>query len=96
MAAYVIVSVRAVRDAEKLQRYREEFDRLIEEGGGRRLVSTDRVHAVEGDWTPARLAVYEFPSLEAVRAGYASPAYQPLMALRQEAVDADIVVVEGL
>ena len=51
---------------------------------------------LEGNWRPTRLAIYEFESMEQLRAGYASEEYQPLIQLRQEAIDNDIVVVEGL
>ena len=96
MAVYVIVSIRAVHDPEKLQQYREQFDSLLGRYGGRRIVATDQVHVLEGNWRPTRLAIYEFESMEQLRAGYASEEYQPLIQLRQEAIDSDIVVVEGL
>jgi uncharacterized protein (DUF1330 family) len=96
MAVYVIISVRAVHDAEKLQQYCEQLDALLGRYGGRRIVSTDQIHVLEGDWRPARLALYEFADLEQLQAGYTSAEYQPLIGLRQEAIDSDIVVVEGL
>ena len=96
MAAYVIISIRAVHDPQKLQQYREGLDALLGRYGGRRLAATDQIYVLEGDWRPARLAIYEFADLYQLRAGYASPEYQPLIALRQEAIDCDIVVVEGL
>ena len=96
MAVYAIVVVRAVHDPEKLREYRERLDGLLGRYGGRRIAATDHVHALEGGWRPARLAIYEFEGMEQLRAGYASAEYQPLKRLRLEAIDGDILVVEGL
>ncbi len=96
MAVFAIVAVRAIHDPEKLQRYRAHLDALLGRFGGRRIVTTDQIQVLEGEWRPVRLAIYEFASMEHLRAGYASPEYQPLIALRQEAIDSDIVVVAGL
>ena len=96
MAVYAIISIRTVHDPEKLQQYREQLDSMLERYGGRRIVATDQVHVLEGEWRPARLAIYEFESMDQLRAGYASEEYQPLIQLRREAIDSDIVVVEGL
>ena len=42
------------------------------------------------------LVVLEFPSMEAARAWYADPDYQPLIRLRQSGSDIELVVAEGL
>ena len=50
----------------------------------------------EGDWSPYRLVLLEFPSREAFEGFYHSPAYQDLHALRDEVSYARMVGVEGL
>ena len=50
----------------------------------------------EGDWSPYRLVLLEFPSREAFEGFYRSPAYQDLHALRDEVSYARMVGVEGL
>ena len=93
---YVLIAIRAVHDEVKLQQYREQLDALLGRYGGRRIAAPEHVHVLEGAWRPARLAIYEFASMAQLQAGYASPEYQPLLRLRQEAIDGDVVVVEGL
>jgi uncharacterized protein (DUF1330 family) len=96
LAVYVIVAVRAVHDPEKLRQYAEHLDAGLARYGGRRLVGTDQIHVLEGQWRPAELVIFEFPSLEQVQAGYASAEYQRLIPLRHEAIDCDVVVVTGV
>ena len=42
-----------------------------------------------------RSVILEFPTIEAARACYASPGYQAAKALRLNAADGDIIIVEG-
>ena len=94
MAAYLIVNL-DVKDREAFERYRAEVPAVIAKHGGRYLVRGGDLHPVEGGFGLKRLVVLEFPSLEAARAFYASPEYAPLLRLRQESADVDIVLVEG-
>ena len=55
-----------------------------------------RTEVLEGDWSPRRVVVIEFPSWDQLRAWYDSPAYAPLIALRQRTADARLVMVEGV
>ena len=50
---------------------------------------------LEGDWSPLRLVVIEFPDMDAARAWHESDAYAPLIELRQSASATNIVLVEG-
>ena len=43
----------------------------------------------------SRTVVIEFPSLEAAKACYDSPAYQAALAIRNPISTADLVIVEG-
>jgi uncharacterized protein (DUF1330 family) len=94
MAAYFVVNIE-VRDREKFETYRERVVPVIEEYGGRYLVRGGEVHPVEGDLGLKRLVILEFPSMAAARRFYDSPEYAPLLRLRQESAESDIVLVEG-
>jgi uncharacterized protein (DUF1330 family) len=48
---------------------------------------------------PDRIVIIEFPDMAALNEWYSSPEYQPLMALRQSAVDMDkkaLITLEGM
>jgi uncharacterized protein (DUF1330 family) len=50
---------------------------------------------LEGEWR-AGAVLLAFPSIEAARAWYASPDYAEALAHRDDAVERDLVIVEGL
>ena len=95
MAAYLIVDVE-VNDAAAYEAYRSHAPALIAAHGGRYLVRGGAVERLEGQWQPHRMALLEFPSLDALRAFYADPAYQGLKALRVRAATSQVLAVEGL
>jgi uncharacterized protein (DUF1330 family) len=63
---------------------------------GRYIVRGGKVETLEGDWTPKRLVVLEFPSVEDAKAWYDSPDYAEAKALRLVSTKSNIIVVEGL
>lgn len=50
----------------------------------------------EGDWSPRRIVLLEFPSVAAWESFYNGPTYQGLKAIRDECSSARLVSVEGL
>jgi uncharacterized protein (DUF1330 family) len=50
----------------------------------------------EGDWTPDRLVILEFPSMAKLKEFYDSPDYQPLKEIRQRSSRTNLVFIEGL
>jgi uncharacterized protein (DUF1330 family) len=55
-----------------------------------------QVEVLEGDWTPDRVVIAKFPSLEAAKAFYNSPEYGKARAAREGAAIMRMVCVEGL
>ena len=95
MSAYVVVDI-TVKDAATYERYKELAPPSIAAYGGRYVARGGTTVALEGDWTPSRLVILEFPSLERARAWWASPEYAEAKALRQASADAAMVAVEGM
>jgi uncharacterized protein (DUF1330 family) len=95
MAYYVILDV-TIHDLPRYQEYMAQVKPMIEAAGGRYLVRGGAHTVIEGDWTPTRLVVFEFPSRESAQSFFQSPLYQPLKAMRQAASHASIVGVEGM
>ena len=94
MAAYVIANVN-VQDAARFEEYRRQVPATIAKHGGRFLVRGGRVERVEGTWSPARLVVLEFASMEQARRWYDSEEYREPRALRTKCAMTDVVFVEG-
>jgi uncharacterized protein (DUF1330 family) len=94
MAAYVIANVNA-HDTASFEEYRRQVPATIVKHGGRYLVRGGRVERLEGTWTPARLVVLEFPSMEQARRWYESDDYRGPKALRMKCAVTDVIFVEG-
>ena len=95
MPAYAVIDVHAT-DEEKAARYRELSGPSVEKHGGRFVVRGGAFAVLEGDWTPQRIVVIEFPSAEAAHAWYESEDYREARAVREGAGVWNMVVVEGL
>ncbi len=95
MPAYVIADVRAVRDQDALIEYRRRNTDAVAGHGGRFVVRGGEAEVLEGAWDTLRMVVIEFPDAAAARAWWESEEYAPLKAMRREASDTNIVLVEG-
>jgi uncharacterized protein (DUF1330 family) len=95
MPAYVIGEVE-INDPESYKEYARLVPATIAQYGGKYLVRGGTVEAKEGGWTPKRVVVLEFPSLEQARKWYHSPEYAPVLAIRLKAASAKLILVEGL
>ena len=94
MAAYWI-GEHDITDAGKFAEYLRAAVPIIERFGGRYLTRAGTHDVLEGAWRPNRVAVIAFPDMAALKAFYASPEYQPLIALRQAAATDVIIAIEG-
>jgi uncharacterized protein (DUF1330 family) len=94
--AYLVVESN-ITDPEAFKRYMAAAPEVVKAFGGEYLVRGGRMAVLEGDWQPPRLTVLRYPSFEAARAMYDSPAYVAARALRQGATACfNMVLVEGV
>ncbi|MFP7571735.1 DUF1330 domain-containing protein [Marivita sp. S2033] len=84
MPGYMIFEI-DITDRAAWDAYREVAGPVMAQGGGRFLINSTEAEPLEGDWTPPTISVVEFPSIEAARAFYNSPAYQATIPMRQRA-----------
>jgi len=94
MAAYVIGEIE-VTDQASYEDYRKQVLATVEKHGGRFIVRGGKVEALEGGWSPKRVVVLEFPSMQKLLTWYRSPEYAPLIKLRQKASRGKLIAVEG-
>ncbi len=95
MAAYVIVQV-DVKNPVRYEDYKRMVPPSIEKYGGRFLVRGGKTHTLEGDWSPKRFVMLEFPNVDRAKAWWASPEYAAAKALRQATADSMMIVAEGV
>jgi uncharacterized protein (DUF1330 family) len=95
-AAYLIVDM-AISDMEQYKQYMAVAPAAVKAAGGEYLVRGGAMEVVEGNWQPARIAVLQFPSVEAAKAFYDGEMYKAARAKRQGATQFfNAVLVEGV
>jgi uncharacterized protein (DUF1330 family) len=94
MPAYVIAEVE-VTDPAAYEDYRKQVPAVVTKYGGKFVVRGGRIESMEGGWSPKRIVVLEFPSMEQAQKWYRSDDYAPLIKLRQKASKGKLIIVEG-
>lgn len=95
MSAYVIFDVE-IGDMTSYQDFMTGVKPALDAAGARYLARGGTHKVYEGDWTPRRIVILEFPSVAAWEAFYNGPTYQGLKAIRDQCSSARLVSVEGL
>lgn len=95
MAAYLLVNIE-VTDPVGFEEYRKVVGATIAAHGGRYIARGGITQVLEGDWTPKRVVMLEFPDIARLRAWYDSPEYRALIELRQRTSNSDLVIVDGV
>jgi uncharacterized protein (DUF1330 family) len=95
MAAYVLAHI-DVTDPENYKEYIRMSPESIHQYGGRFLARGPAPEVLEGGWTPKRLVLLEFPSVEQARAWWNSPEYAPAKAKRQATSRGELIIIPGV
>lgn len=95
MPAYVVALIEAIHDPETYKGYVAQVEATLTPFGGRFLARVPGPEALEGGPAPSRAIILEFPTIEKARAWHASPAYQPVMKLRQSASRGTLLILPG-
>jgi len=83
-----------ISDAEAYRKYVQANAAPLARYGGRFLVRGG-ASETRGGTARSRHVIIEFPDYQAALDCYESPEYREAMALRKDASDADIIIVEG-
>jgi uncharacterized protein (DUF1330 family) len=94
--AYFVALVE-IHDPAGFESYHEQFEATLTPFGGRLVSFGETIVPLEGmDGSTARAAIVVFPSLQAGRDWFESPAYQKIAPLRQRSARTRGFFVEGL
>lgn len=91
--AYVIGHI-TVRDADKWADYRSQVPGTLAPWGAELVFRGQRAVALAGEHPHRDVVVIRFPDKAAVDGWYASPAYQALIPLRQQAAEVVLLAYE--
>ena len=95
MAAYLI-SDGEVTDAALFAEFAEGILPVMDAHGGKYLVRGGATQVVGGDFTPHRLVVIEFESMERLQALIASPEYIEMAEIRDKSSNSNTIIVDGV
>jgi uncharacterized protein (DUF1330 family) len=84
-----------VKNSEKWTQYREQVLDTLKPWSGELVFRGHQVKALSGECTHADIVVIRFPTLADADGWHSSPAYQALIALRQEAADVVLLTYEA-
>ena len=94
-SVYIIANV-TVTDPQQYEEYKKWSSVAMQAHGAEVCVRGGRVEVLEGDWSPERLVVLKFPSVEAAHRFNESPEYGRARASRQGSAFMRMVLVEGV
>lgn len=92
--AYVVGQI-TVKNPEMWAVYRSKVPGTLAPWGGELVFRGKQVATLSGEFAHGDIVVIRFPSAAAVNGWFASPAYQSLIPLREEAADMVLVAYEG-
>lgn len=95
MPAFIVVEIEVV-DNDRYEAYKLLAPPSIAVYGGRYVVRGGKSETLEGGWSPKRVVILEFPSLEKAKALWSSEEYAQAKALRHATAHSKMIVVEGL
>lgn len=95
MSAYIVVQV-DVQDPTRYESYKKLVPPSLEKYGGRFIVRGGKTETLEGNWTPKRFVIVEFPNAERAKAWWSSRDYAEAKALRQATASTQMIIAEGL
>jgi uncharacterized protein (DUF1330 family) len=94
MTAYVVVDIH-IHDSLRYEEYKRLAAPSVSAFGGRYLARGGAVTTLEGDWTPGRFVLLEFPSAERAREWWSSDLYRPIKAIRHATARSKMILIEG-
>jgi len=95
MHGYILGRVR-IDDPDSYKTYADQVPGVMADLGGTYLARGGACEAVEGGMDLDRMVIVGFADATAAKNFHASEAYAPLLAIRTNASDSNIVIVEGL
>jgi uncharacterized protein (DUF1330 family) len=95
VSAYVIVEIEVV-DPVGFDEYRKRVVPIVEKWGGNYIVAGGKVETLEGDWSPKRIVMIEFPSMSRAKQWLECEEYLEAGKIRHRTAKTNMVLVEGM
>jgi uncharacterized protein (DUF1330 family) len=94
MKAYLVLDF-SVHDLEGFSPYIANVPAFIEKHGGKYIVQGAEPRPIEGNWSPQRMVILEFPTRQNAEQFLADPGFQELAKTRHKTTTSQLVLVDG-
>jgi uncharacterized protein (DUF1330 family) len=94
MKAYLVLDL-SVNDFGGFKEYIAEIPAFIASHSGKYIVQGVQPTIIEGDWSPERLVIIEFPERENAEAFLSDPKIQNLFKIRHATTTSRLVLADG-
>jgi len=94
MAAYVIAEI-DVTDPAGYEEYRRLGPPTVAAYGGKFVVRGGKMEILEGSWSPKRIVILQFESVERAKEWWSSKEYGSAKQVRHKTAITNMIVVEG-
>ncbi len=94
MSAYVIVEI-DIFDVAGFGEYRKAIVPLVQKYGGKYIAVDDQIETLEGNWSPKRIVMIEFPSMERAKECFGCEEYREPRKIRKRTAKTNMILVEG-
>jgi len=96
MNAYLVVDSK-LNNPELYEQYKQQARPIAEKFGGEYLSRGGTITLKEKDlWSPTRMVLVRFPSVEKAQAFYDSAEYQQVLKISQQSAERTVFILEGL
>jgi uncharacterized protein (DUF1330 family) len=94
MKGYLILDF-TIKEFGSLKEYIDKIPEYIKKHGGRYIVQGSVPETMEGDWSPERVVVLEFPSTSKAKEFLGDPDAQNLFSIRHNTTTSKLILAEG-
>ena len=95
MKAYIIVDVN-ITNPSRYEDYKKLTPASLVPYEGKFIVRGGTTETLEGEWSPGRVVILEFPSVQQAKAWWSSAGYATAKVIRQSSADTKMIMVEGV
>lgn len=95
MSFYFLIDSYIYGNQSEYEKYIDEVKPIVECYGGKYILRSNNVEALNKNRIPDRCIVIKFPSRESIDACFSSESYQKIMMNRINNVDSRAIIVEG-
>lgn len=95
MPAYIVVEVE-IKNPVEYEDYKKLSGPSVEAFDGKFIVRGGKTETLEGNWSPERFVIIEFPTAEKAKEWWNSELYSKAKVIRYRTAESKMLVVEGV